>query len=178
MTKPAITKRSVKGAALTYAELDTNFQNLKDATINITAGTGGTSVSIDLNGNLTLVAGTGITLSGDNTAKTLTINTNITGTVTNPLTSTLNTNGQTISSGGSSNIIVDDDILFPSGTGPFVSGAGQLVCRGGEIKLQYSGDPGLLLSGAVLGTPGNTSTPVSYLKLSINGSIRYLPLYN
>ena len=74
MTKPAITKREVKGLALTYSELDTNFQNLRDATVSLTAGTGGTQVVSDLNGNITLVAGTGITLSGDNTAKTLTIN--------------------------------------------------------------------------------------------------------
>jgi hypothetical protein len=74
MAKPAITKRAVKAAALTYAELDTNFQNLADATITLTAGTGGTAVIADLNGNITLVAGTNITLTGNNTAKTLTIN--------------------------------------------------------------------------------------------------------
>lgn len=74
MAKPAITKRVTKGSALTYAELDTNFQNLQDATIALTAGSGGTQVVSDLNGNITLVAGTGVTLSGDNTAKTITIN--------------------------------------------------------------------------------------------------------
>lgn len=74
MTKPAITKRSVKGAALTYNELDTNFQNLADATLTLTAGTGGTAVTADLNGNITLVAGTNVTITGDNTAKTITIN--------------------------------------------------------------------------------------------------------
>ena len=73
MAKPAITKRVTKGSALTYAELDTNFQNLTDATIALTAGTGGTQVISDLNGNITLVAGTGITLAGDNTAKSVTI---------------------------------------------------------------------------------------------------------
>ena len=36
MAKPAITKRAVKAAALTYAELDTNFQNLADATVTVT----------------------------------------------------------------------------------------------------------------------------------------------
>ena len=73
MAKPSITKRSVKGAALTYSELDTNFQNLADATLSVTAGTGGTQVTSDLNGNITLVAGTNVTLSGDNNAKTITI---------------------------------------------------------------------------------------------------------
>jgi hypothetical protein len=75
MTKPAITKRQVKGTPLTYSELDTNFQNLRDATVTLQAGTGGTSVVSDLNGTITLVAGTGIVLSGDNTAKTVTLST-------------------------------------------------------------------------------------------------------
>jgi hypothetical protein len=73
MTKPVIVNRVTKGLALTYAELDTNFKNLQDATIGITAGSGGTTVTSDLNGNVTLVAGTGISLAGNNTAKTITI---------------------------------------------------------------------------------------------------------
>lgn len=73
MTKPVITTRAGKGSALTYEELDANFTNLDDATITLQAGTGGTEVASDLNGKITLVAGTNITLSGNNTAKTLTI---------------------------------------------------------------------------------------------------------
>ena len=73
MTKPAITKRSVKGSPLTYSELDTNFDNLRDATVSLKAGTTGVTVSSDLNGTITLVAGSGISLTGDNTAKTVTI---------------------------------------------------------------------------------------------------------
>jgi hypothetical protein len=74
MAKPAITLRSATAPSpLTYAQLDQNFTNLKDATISLDAGTGGTTVTTDLNGKITLVAGTGITLTGDNTAKTLTI---------------------------------------------------------------------------------------------------------
>lgn len=175
MTKPVITKRSTKGAALTYAELDSNFQNLQDATVSLTAGTGGTQVTADLNGNITLVAGTGVTLTGDNTAKTLTIDASSSG-WTGEATSDLDMNGYRISS-DAGNIEVTDDILFPSGYGPFVSGSGQLLCRGGEIQLQYTGDPGLKLSGAVTGTPSNTSTPTTYLKISVNGSVRYIPLY-
>lgn len=81
MTKPVITKRSVKGAALTYNELDANFQNLKDATLTLTAGSGGTSVTADLNGTITLVAGTNVTLTGNDTAKTITINSTSSGSV-------------------------------------------------------------------------------------------------
>ena len=66
----------MKTAALTYAELDTNFQNLADATLSITAGSGGTQVTSDLNGNITLVAGTNVTFTGNNTTKQITINAN------------------------------------------------------------------------------------------------------
>jgi hypothetical protein len=42
MAKPSITKRVTKGSALTYAELDTNFQNLTDATVTLRVpGSGG-----------------------------------------------------------------------------------------------------------------------------------------
>jgi hypothetical protein len=71
MAKPAITTRAAKGAALTYTELDTNFSNIKDATISITGGA--TAVSADLNGNITLVAGTNVTITGNNTSKEITI---------------------------------------------------------------------------------------------------------
>jgi hypothetical protein len=74
MAKPSITKRTTKAAALTYSELDTNFQNLADATLTLRAGTAGTNVTADLNGTITLVAGTNVTLTGDNSAKTITIN--------------------------------------------------------------------------------------------------------
>jgi hypothetical protein len=105
MTKPAITKRAVKAAALTYAELDTNFQNLADATVTLTAGTGGTAVTADLNGTITLVAGTNVTLTGNNTTKTITINssggtsgiTDIVQDTTPQLGGNLDTNGKTIS---------------------------------------------------------------------------------
>ena len=73
MTKPVITTRAGKGSALTWTEGDTNLTNLRDATVSIKAGSAGTSVVSDLNGEITLVAGTNITLTGDNTAKTVTI---------------------------------------------------------------------------------------------------------
>ena len=77
MPKPSITKRTTKGAALTYSELDTNFQNLADATVTLTGGS--TAVTADLNGNITLVAGTNVTITGNNTAKTITINSSAAG---------------------------------------------------------------------------------------------------
>jgi hypothetical protein len=178
MAKPAITKRNTKAAALTYSELDTNFQNLADATLTLRAGTGGTNVTADLNGTITLVAGTNVTLTGDNSAKTITVNsTGGSSTWVGTATSDLNMNGFTIKSGGGGNILVDDDINFPSGTGPNVSSGGQLLCRGGTITLQVTNNPGLEISGATLGTPSNTSTPGTYLRIYINGGFYFIPLY-
>jgi hypothetical protein len=73
MAKPVITRRQTKGTPLTYSELDTNFDNLRDSTVSLRAGSAGTTVASDLNGVITLVAGSGISLAGDNTAKTVTI---------------------------------------------------------------------------------------------------------
>jgi hypothetical protein len=120
MTKPVITSRQTKGIALTYAELDTNFANLRDSTIGITAGTGGTTVTSDLNGSVTLVAGTGITLAGNNTAKTITITgtnssslgiTGDTGSITNVINGSLKISGGTglTSSISGSTVTVDMD---------------------------------------------------------------------
>lgn len=71
MAKPAITFRNSKGSALTYTELDENFNNLQDATIGVTVG--GTTALLDLNDALTVQAGTGITLSLNASTDTLTI---------------------------------------------------------------------------------------------------------
>jgi hypothetical protein len=78
MAKPAITKRAVKAAALTYAELDTNFQNIVDSTISV-AGDSGTTQALDLNDTITVAGGVGlssvmstdtVTINLDNTAVT------------------------------------------------------------------------------------------------------------
>jgi hypothetical protein len=61
MAKPAITFRSTKGSPLTYTELDTNFDNLQDATVGFTVGA--TNADIDLNSRLTVAAGSNITLT-------------------------------------------------------------------------------------------------------------------
>lgn len=209
MPKPSITKRTVKGAALTYSELDTNFQNLADATVTITGGS--TAVTADLNGNITLAAGSNVTITGNNTTKTITISSTASGgsgTVSNgtsgnfayyPSTGTtvddtealklvgsnvtlgsgidFDLNGRVLKS-TNTNIRMGDDALFQDGEGPVVAGAGTLLCRGGNIQLQYTGDPGLVLQGAIVNqTPSNTSTPAAWLKITVNGSTRYIPLY-
>lgn len=180
MAKPAITKRTVKGAALSYSELDTNFQNLADATVTLTGGS--TAVTADLNGNITLVAGSNVTITGNNTAKTITIASSGGGLSIDPssgdyeLAADIDTNNYFILNSGG-NIKVGDDVLFPADSGPLVSGSGTLLCRGGTIKLQYTNDPGLELAGATLSTPSNTTTPTHWLKITVNGSTRYIALY-
>jgi hypothetical protein len=121
MAKPAITKRTTKGSALTYSELDTNFQNLADATVSLTAGTGGTAVTADLNGNITLVAGTNISLTGDNTAKTLTINSTGGGGVTNPMTANLDLNGYYLNDSTGGVTIQDSVVIKTSSAEPYLS---------------------------------------------------------
>ena len=83
MAKPAITFRSTKGSPLTYTELDTNFDNLQDATIGFTVGA--TNTDIDLNSRLTVTAGTGISLTLVGTTLTVT-NTSTTPDLSNYVT--------------------------------------------------------------------------------------------
>ena len=73
MTKPVIVNRVTKGSPLTTAEHDANFTNLQNATVGLRAGSAGTTVTADLNGVITLVAGSGVTFTGDDTAKTITV---------------------------------------------------------------------------------------------------------
>ena len=112
MTKPVIVKRSVKGSALTFTELDTNFQNLDDATITLKAGSGGTDVVSDLNGVITLVATDGISLTGNNTSKEIAIDASLVRDTTPQLGGNLDVNGYSIVSTSNANIVIE-----PNGTG-------------------------------------------------------------
>ena len=71
MTKPVIVKRATKGSALTYTELDTNFQNLDDATIGVTGDTG--SITNNLNDSFKISGGTGLTSSVSGTTLTVSL---------------------------------------------------------------------------------------------------------
>lgn len=70
MVKPVIVKRNTKGSALTFSELDTNFQNLDDATISI-AIQGGDTVTNDLNDTTTFVASDGIAITAIPSSQTI-----------------------------------------------------------------------------------------------------------
>ena len=69
MPKPSITKRAVKAAALTYAELDTNFQNIIDATVTMSGDSG--SKVIEQIDSFTISGGTGLTSSVSGSTLTL-----------------------------------------------------------------------------------------------------------
>ena len=71
MTKPTIVTRAGKGAPLSTTEGDSNFTNLRDSTIGVLAD--GTTVTTDLNGSFEIEAGSGITVSGNNSTKKITI---------------------------------------------------------------------------------------------------------
>jgi len=194
MAKPAITKRLVKGAALTYAEQDQNFQNLADATITLTAGTGGQTVTADLNGNITLVAGTGITLTGNDTAKTVTITStgglqNVEEDTSPTLGGSLDLAGYSITNTGTSEInLVGSSgstvirgnasiVIQPTGYGSKIGVLNNQVTiqantgSNGKIMI-YDGFSGT-------STPTNTSTIVKWIKVFVEGSATeyWLPLY-
>lgn len=78
MAKPSITLRETKGTPLSYSELDTNFENLRDATITVSAD--GNSIVLDLNDTLTLTPGTNVTFGV--VGNTITVNAPTTGGVT------------------------------------------------------------------------------------------------
>ena len=107
MAKPAITLREIKEAALSYNELDTNFENLRDATISIADGTG--TAVLDLNDTLNVVGSGGATVTVNPATKTLTVST----------ADTVNA-FQTIAVAGQSNVVADatnDTLTLVAGTG-------------------------------------------------------------
>lgn len=178
MTKPVIVKRATKGTPLTYEELDANFENLDNATITLQAGTGGTDVVSDLNGKITLVAGTNVTLSGDNTAKTLTISSSGSGSgITDVVQDTspqlggnLDVNGKSIVSVSNGNIS-----LVPDGSGNI-----QLTPATGHVTISATNFPtGAGTSGQTLVTDGAGQASWSSISPAVGFGVQNkLPKYD
>jgi hypothetical protein len=163
MAKPQITlKSSVAPNALTYQQLDDNFTNLQNATFTLKAGTGGPDIITDLNGTITLVAGTGITLNGNNTNKTITISGSGSGTVNTGAAGAL-------AFYPSAGTTVDDATLFFSTeTGTDVLSSDSLSPR--NIKIQ-----GAVTGRVILGrttnqvtVPGELTTESTVSTLTLN----------
>lgn len=105
MAKPSLTLRTTKGSALTFAEADANFTNLRDATISVTDGS--TSTPIDLNGSIGFTAGSGISIT--NSSGTLTI--------TNTRADTDTTNFNIGNGSTSFNVSDSETVNIAAGTG-------------------------------------------------------------
>lgn len=110
MANPAVTLRSNKGSALTFSEVDSNFQNLANATINITAA--GTTANINLNSGFTVANSS--TVQATLVGGTLTLQSNITPGPTFANTATVGTSV----SGGTTSVS-----LITTGTAGTYSGA-------------------------------------------------------
>jgi hypothetical protein len=91
MAIPSLTLRTVKGSALTFAEADTNFQNLANARVGVSAG--GTTSNVALNGATgaptAITFANSATVQATQTAGTVTLTSNIT-----PFTHTFTANVQ------------------------------------------------------------------------------------
>ena len=119
--------------------------------------------------NLTLLAGAGISISGNATTDTITIS--------NGFDQTLNTSDSVIFN------TVTATVLQSTGVGtPTYNSASDFIFNTGASSgaLVLNGDlemTGLLTVGSTTGTPSNTSTPSSWLKVTVGGNVRYIPLY-
>jgi hypothetical protein len=110
MAKPVVTLRNTLGRSLTFTQLDTNFENLRDATIGIN------DITLDLNDTLQINAGSGITITTDDPStgdKTLTI----ASTESQNLFNTIATDGTSVVADGTT-----DTLTLAGGTGITTSG--------------------------------------------------------
>ena len=136
MTKPAITKRVTKGSALTYSELDTNFQNLADATLTVSDGTN--SKALNLNDTLQFTAAGTVTIGVNSSTGVVTITGTGSGTVNSGVSGAL----AYYPSAGST--VDDTGIIYSTSSGfnTLDAGANTLDLAGAGLRLDAGGSAG------------------------------------
>lgn len=182
MAKPIVTLRNVQGSALTFSQLDTNFTNLRDATITVNG------LVLDLNDTLTLTAGSGVIITEDEPSyggKEITISTvesqNIFTTIAtdgssvtaDDITDTLTISGGTAittsgDAGTDSITIALDDTAVTPGTYNFAS---VTVDQQGRITLASSGAPVTSVSGTSgrITSSGGTTPTIDLATTGVTG---------
>ena len=135
MAKPSVTTRTTKGSPLSYSELDTNFTNLRDATLTVTDGTN--STAIDLNGTIQFTAGASMTVTESNGVITLASTAGFDYTATQNIDMDGNSivNIQSLGSTSTANISVDDDFTMTNTETGMVN-SGTLLMRGSVVQLR------------------------------------------
>jgi len=149
MPKPAVTLRNTKGSALTYTELDTNFENLRDATLTVSDGTN--SKALNLNDTLQFTAAGTVTIGVNSSTGVVTITGTGAGTVNtgaaNALAyypsagSTVDDTRLTYSYNSGGQVITIDagtDTLKLSGTA-LILDAGGTVSSSTNVQIEYGG---------------------------------------
>ena len=161
MAKPTIVTRASKGSALTWTEGDSNFTNLRDATLSVTDGTN--TKALNLNDTLTFTAGTNVTLSVNATTGAVTIN--------NSMTAFNPANPGAI--GGTTAAAGTFTALTATGTTTLATSLGGILkATAGVISAATAGTDYVAISGA-LGTPssGTVTNLTGTASININGTV-------